>query len=389
MLWETPDIKDSILHEFAKNLECDYIIGIRNTPYALSEKLQCHNNVKKYKLGEPRLGYYFLKFDNFYQAILHSVVYKDSQYLDITPYDDNRDYIIFAQLSDEHLDNIYLPNKLFHSLAKYNYSDGEQNMYYIYALINPKNKQPFYIGKGMGNRAQTHLWNLSNSRNQYKDSKIQKIREQGLEPQVVYIAENIENEDLAYDLEEKVILYYGRKGYEVNGILTNVSLGVRPPNHKGKTYEDIYGIEGAKIQREMRSRLQKERGGYGPDRHSIETKQKISKKTAGKNNPRYGVIVKGTELAKKIGNANKGKKHYQKSRIVCIEHKNDGIIDYVWMNDLSEYCKLKNLSISTFRKQLSDNWPHSKRGKNKNLLCRKLLANETNIIEDTFKGFSL
>ena len=51
---------------------------------------------------------------------------------------------------------------------------------------------------------------------------------------------------------------------------------------------------------------------------SEETKNKISQKTKGKNNPRYGVKIKGTEIANKISKANKGKKH---SKI----HSNKGV----------------------------------------------------------------
>ena len=148
-------------------------------------------------------------------------------------------------------------------------------MYYVYQLVDPFTKLPFYIGKGSGRRATTHLWKIPETRNQYKENKIADIRKNGKEPLIEYLIVNIFDEDIAYSIEEAYIKKYGRKGYETDGILTNVCLNSRPPNHKGKTYEEIYGVERSIEQKELRSALQKERGGYGPKKHTAETKLKI------------------------------------------------------------------------------------------------------------------
>lgn len=63
--------------------------------------------------------------------------------------------------------------------------------------------------------------------------------------------------------------------------------GSLPPNHKGKSYEDIYGRQ-ANEQRAKRQIKQKQAGGYGPVKHTEETKRKISEAVSGKNNPMYG-----------------------------------------------------------------------------------------------------
>jgi len=157
--------------------------------------------------------------------------------------------------------------------------------YYVYALIDPRNQQPFYIGKGHGARAKSHLYDMSGVRNQFKENKIAAIRKEGLEPLVQYLVENICDEDLAYKLESQFIQHYGRKGYESYGVLTNICIDSRPPSHKGKTYEEIYGPERAKEQKQKRSQLQRERGGYGPKQHKEETKKLISEKCKGK---KYG-----------------------------------------------------------------------------------------------------
>ena len=50
----------------------------------------------------------------------------------------------------------------------------------------------------------------------------------------------------------------------------------------GMTLEEIYGEEKGKLIRQKMSALQKERGGYGPKSHSLNTKIKMSQKGLGK-----------------------------------------------------------------------------------------------------------
>lgn len=155
--------------------------------------------------------------------------------------------------------------------------------YYVYMLIDPRKHKPFYIGKGTGRRANTHLWDTPETRNEYKESIIAAIRAKGMEPQIKYLIEDIIDESFAYDIEAALIKYYGRKGYDKGGILANICEDARPPNHKGKTYEEIYrSKEKADEQRALRSKIQKERGGYGPKFHTNETKRKISEKGKGR-----------------------------------------------------------------------------------------------------------
>ena len=48
-------------------------------------------------------------------------------------------------------------------------------MYYVYALIDPRNNKPFYIGKGKDNRAESHAKFQSGCNNIHKDNVIRKI----------------------------------------------------------------------------------------------------------------------------------------------------------------------------------------------------------------------
>lgn len=80
------------------------------------------------------------------------------------------------------------------------------NKYYVYFLINPINNTPFYVGKGSGRRAESHLRHSSNWRNNYVLDVLEMFN---TEPKIVKIFCKSERE--ALELEEKCILLFGRK----------------------------------------------------------------------------------------------------------------------------------------------------------------------------------
>lgn len=107
--------------------------------------------------------------------------------------------------------------------------------YYVYELINPKTNLPFYVGKGSGNRAQSHIDENKKNRNTdnpYKDHTIRKLLKENLEPIIKYVYYS-DSEQIAYAYETKLIAYYGRKRFDVDGILTNLCKDNNPPNQKG------------------------------------------------------------------------------------------------------------------------------------------------------------
>jgi hypothetical protein len=107
------------------------------------------------------------------------------------------------------------------------------NIFYVYKLIDPRNNTPFYIGKGKGTRAFSHLNKNSKTNNPRKDKKIQEIYSAGLAPVVEMIISDL-NEETAYKIEESIILKLGRIDIEENGILTNITIYSQPPSQKGK-----------------------------------------------------------------------------------------------------------------------------------------------------------
>lgn len=277
MIWAVPsEITKSIIN-IATSLNGVWVGLVDVQPEQWTKEYCCHWNIKtKCDIdgGNVVHGWYLLYWEEMdvWQAISHSVYMdKNDKLIDITPHPAGFDYHMFVQtLEKSKSDNLYIK-----SLAKYTEQETKI-MFYVYMLVDPRNDKPFYIGKGKGRRAKTHLWEIPETRNVYKENKIASIREVGLEPKIVYVAENIIDESLAYDMEASLISKYGRKGYEKNGILTNICVDARPPSHKGKSYEEIYGSERAIIERKKRADLQLARGGYGPEQHTDYTKKKIS-----------------------------------------------------------------------------------------------------------------
>ena len=118
----------------------------------------------------------------------------------------------------------------------------EIEKYYVYALCYPDKEdpfgllanEPFYVGKGSGNRSQAHLTNELRGENIFKDRVIDKIRRSGFEPVILYFKKHM-IENAAYDLEETNIKLYGRKCNN-SGILTNIIESGRPPRLTGKDH---------------------------------------------------------------------------------------------------------------------------------------------------------
>ena len=171
-MWEIPGKIDNNICNFARKLSCDYIRAVEVDYEPAYEYDNCHNNVKIHKSiygGEAIIGWYFIKGFNTIQAIRHTVWKNKNRIIDITPFRDKRKYNLFAK-SIEQIEDYSISNCYFRFLDKYLEQETEI-MYYVYQLVDPRNNQPFYIGKGKGRRAKTHLWEIPETRNVYKENK--------------------------------------------------------------------------------------------------------------------------------------------------------------------------------------------------------------------------
>ena len=125
--------------------------------------------------------------------------------------------------------------------------------HYTYIYLNPLKKgsyaydngkisfeyEPFYIGKGSLERYKKHLIENKRDNNRHKKNTIKKIQKNGLEPIIIKVLENV-NEQTAFDKEIELIWVIGRADLKM-GSLTNMSWGGE--GNDGRTRIDIIGQE--------------------------------------------------------------------------------------------------------------------------------------------------
>jgi NUMOD3 motif len=217
--------------------------------------------------------------------------------------------------------------------------------FYTYIYLNPLKSgnytykgfvtffyEPFYVGKGFGNRIYKHLKETEEGTdNLHKYRTIQKIRRSGKEPIVIKITENLD-EKCAHCFEKFLIKLIGRDDLDLGPLLNLTDGGegsvnmseevkkrigkiqrgrVHTKEHKQKNRESQLGRIPSEETRKKRSKSLKGK------KYTYEHRQKIREglkgKCVGEKNPMFG--KKHTEeTRKKQSEVKRGKKQTVETR---------------------------------------------------------------------------
>lgn len=158
--------------------------------------------------------------------------------------------------------------------------------YYVYAYVDPRDEQIFYIGKGVGSRAKSHLKDRTETR---KLTRIEDIWSCGMEPRIDIIAHNLRDDLEAKRVEAALIELVGIKN------LTNQIRGQDTVEYPRKPLDDFI-MEFAPTQAEINDpclliRINK-RYRYGMSKLELyESTRGIWVVGSRRNNARYAMAV--------------------------------------------------------------------------------------------------
>lgn len=217
----------------------------------------------------------------------------------------------------------------------------KKNRFYVYALLDPRKPgkykygkykfdyEPFYIGKGCGNRILHHTEksNMKRNRNPHLNRKIKKLLDLNLLPINFKIIENLEEKRSLF-LEKKIIKIIGRKNK--GGILTNIDEG-------GGACPKMTAKIKRKLSNSRKEYYKKHEHPWTGKQHSMETKVKMCISRAKRGGQKHTKRDR-----EKISKANKGREIYKmcNSYIFISPKGKEIIVD----KGLDRFCKKYNLN---------------------------------------------
>lgn len=74
--------------------------------------------------------------------------------------------------------------------------------YYVYLYVDPRTGEPFYVGKGVGERVLAHFGDVKDSE---KTRLIAELRNAGMNPRLEILAHGLRDEETAFRVEAAVI----------------------------------------------------------------------------------------------------------------------------------------------------------------------------------------
>lgn len=214
------------------------------------------------------------------------------------------------------------------------------NSFYVYQLRSSLEEEPFYIGKGKGNRAYQHMYPCHLSKNNPKTNKIKKLIREGIEIVVEIIWEGLTNEE-AERREVWAIHLWGRKD-KGDGPLRNLTDGGEGGlpgfKHSDETKRKIaLGNSNKVLTDEMKRKL--DRTGY---KHTEESRSKISKSLVGRKH--------SEETKAKIGAGQGNKTITEEGK----KSQRDAVSkEYDFINPQGELVRVKNLTEFSDRNGLN------------------------------------
>lgn len=161
-------------------------------------------------------------------------------------------------------------------------NDGRR-IFYVYILLRPENKEPFYVGKGCGGRHKRHVNELDISKNRHKNNIIKKILAAGNKVECIKVAEGLLEKD-AFELEKFWIVKIGRAPVGPLTNQTNGGEGVSMPMSPERRAALIAFNTGSKRSAEIRAKM---RG------RPVSAEERLARSKALKGRP----CAEGTRLA--------------------------------------------------------------------------------------------
>lgn len=124
-------------------------------------------------------------------------------------------------------------------IQKFKQSTKEALCYYVYCLVDPRDKKVFYIGKGKGDRVFNHAnASIEEDETNCKLDTIRTIREQGLSVKHYIIRHKLTSEE-AFTIESTLIDFLTFKDFNLENVLTNIQSGHHEYDEGIKTVEEI------------------------------------------------------------------------------------------------------------------------------------------------------
>lgn len=200
-----------------------------------------------------------------------------------------------------------------------------KNIYYVYEWIRLDTNEPFYVGKGHGDRWKT----LTRKKNNHFNNIVKSV------PIAVNILHDNLDEQTAFDLE----VWYIREYRDIIGYdLCNINDGGEGNTHSKETRKKLSEA------RKGKEPWNKGKKGKSP---TEETRKKMSEANKGKPPWNKGKVdVFSEETRKKISESNKGRTHSEKSKDKIKKSKKDKMVHIICLNDKKIYESITMTSLS-------------------------------------------